>query len=414
MLVRGGRVKDLPGFRYKVIRGGLDSAGVSERRQARSSTARRRRRKNPPSRIQPRTLEPDAVHGSVLVTQLVNRLMLDGKKSVAEIMSTTPWKIASERAGKLELEVLEQAVKTVTPVLEVRSRRGRCQLPGVPIEVPQRRARTPRCAGPCRTPRPPREGNAAGSRASSWTRWNCRAARTRRRTTSTERRQANKAFAHYRWWLPVSAVATSVALDRVRNIGSWRTSTPGRPRRPGASSTTRDAPTRWRGPRGRGDDGLDGTGAGARHHHHVGGHDRVVATTASTLSIRPGTIYDGGRTQPRVLDGAVAVFDSVAGVQPQSETVAPGGPLRRAPHRVHQQDDRPAPTSTLPSSPCATAWARLGPDPSADRPGGSVRGIVDLVEMKAITYMNALGTEFSTEEIPATPSSTPRTPGTTR
>ena len=36
VLVRGGRVKDLPGFRYKVIRGGLDSAGVTERRQARS------------------------------------------------------------------------------------------------------------------------------------------------------------------------------------------------------------------------------------------------------------------------------------------------------------------------------------------------------------------------------------------
>ena len=36
VLVRGGRVRDLPGFRYKVIRGGLDSAGVTERRQARS------------------------------------------------------------------------------------------------------------------------------------------------------------------------------------------------------------------------------------------------------------------------------------------------------------------------------------------------------------------------------------------
>jgi len=39
VLVRGGRVRDLPGFRYKVIRGGLDSAGVSERRQARSKYA---------------------------------------------------------------------------------------------------------------------------------------------------------------------------------------------------------------------------------------------------------------------------------------------------------------------------------------------------------------------------------------
>ena len=42
VLVRGGRVKDLPGFRYKVIRGGLDSAGVSERRQARSKYGAKR------------------------------------------------------------------------------------------------------------------------------------------------------------------------------------------------------------------------------------------------------------------------------------------------------------------------------------------------------------------------------------
>jgi len=42
VLVRGGRVKDLPGFRYKVIRGGLDTAGVSERRQARSKYGAKR------------------------------------------------------------------------------------------------------------------------------------------------------------------------------------------------------------------------------------------------------------------------------------------------------------------------------------------------------------------------------------
>ena len=87
-------------------------------------------------------LEPDAVHGSVLVTQLVNRLMLDGKKSVAELHRLRRAEIASERAGKPELEVLEQAVKTVTPVLEVRSRRVGGANYQVPIEVPQRRART--------------------------------------------------------------------------------------------------------------------------------------------------------------------------------------------------------------------------------------------------------------------------------
>ena len=85
VLVRGGRVKDLPGVRYKVIRAALDTAGVSDRKQARSrygaesgcnAEARRdhtadRRRRIP-------------VYNSQLVQQLVNRVMNDGKKSVAE------------------------------------------------------------------------------------------------------------------------------------------------------------------------------------------------------------------------------------------------------------------------------------------------------------------------------------------
>ena len=92
--------------------------------------------------IQPRQLEPDAVHGSVLVTQLVNRLMLNGKKSVAEQMVYDALSLAAERTGRSELEVLEQAVKSVTPVLEVRSRRVGGANYQVPVEVPQRRART--------------------------------------------------------------------------------------------------------------------------------------------------------------------------------------------------------------------------------------------------------------------------------
>jgi small subunit ribosomal protein S7 len=92
--------------------------------------------------IQVRQPEPDAVHGSVLVSQLVNRLMLDGKKSIAESIVYDALAIAAERTGKPELEVLEQAVKSVTPVLEVRSRRVGGANYQVPVEVPQRRART--------------------------------------------------------------------------------------------------------------------------------------------------------------------------------------------------------------------------------------------------------------------------------
>jgi small subunit ribosomal protein S7 len=92
--------------------------------------------------IQPRTIEADAVHGSVLVAQLVNRLMLNGKKSIAERTVYDALALASEKTGKPQLEVLEQAVKSVTPVLEVRSRRVGGANYQVPVEVPQRRART--------------------------------------------------------------------------------------------------------------------------------------------------------------------------------------------------------------------------------------------------------------------------------
>ena len=91
--------------------------------------------------IQPRTIEADAVHGSVLVAQLVNRLMLNGKKSVAERTVYDALALASEKTGKPQLEVLEQAVKSVTPVLEVRSRRVGGANYQVPVEVrPVRRA----------------------------------------------------------------------------------------------------------------------------------------------------------------------------------------------------------------------------------------------------------------------------------
>jgi small subunit ribosomal protein S7 len=92
--------------------------------------------------IQPRKVEPDAVHGSLLVTQTINRVMLDGKKSVAEKIVYDALALAGEKSGKPALEVLEQAVKTVTPVLEVRSRRVGGANYQVPVEVPQRRART--------------------------------------------------------------------------------------------------------------------------------------------------------------------------------------------------------------------------------------------------------------------------------
>ena len=89
-----------------------------------------------------RELEPDPLYGSKLVSQVVNKVMLEGKKSTAEHIVYSALEKVGERTGKPPVEVLEQAVKTVTPVLEVRSRRVGGANYQVPVEVPQRRART--------------------------------------------------------------------------------------------------------------------------------------------------------------------------------------------------------------------------------------------------------------------------------
>ncbi len=92
--------------------------------------------------IQVRSTEADAVYGSQLVTQVINKVMLDGKKSIAEQIVYDALESVATKTGRPPVEVLEQAVKTVTPVLEVRSRRVGGANYQVPVEVPQRRART--------------------------------------------------------------------------------------------------------------------------------------------------------------------------------------------------------------------------------------------------------------------------------
>src|SRR3954462_16044257 len=89
-----------------------------------------------------RKIEPDAVHRSRLVQQVINKVMLDGKKSVAEKIVYDALAIIGERTGKDPVEQLELSIKSLTPVLEVRSRRVGGANYQVPVEVPSRRART--------------------------------------------------------------------------------------------------------------------------------------------------------------------------------------------------------------------------------------------------------------------------------
>ena len=147
-----------------------------------------------------RTIEPDAIHRSRLVQQVVNRVMLDGKKSTAERIVYDALAVVGERSGRNPTDVLDEAITELTPVLEVRSRRVGGATYQVPVEVPQRRART------------------------LAVRWLIDFARNRNEKAMSERlareimdaasqqggaykrkddiyrmAQANKAFAHYRW-----------------------------------------------------------------------------------------------------------------------------------------------------------------------------------------------------------------------
>ena len=82
------------------------------------------------------------MHGSRLVQQVINKVMVDGKKSLAERIVYDALEILSRRTSQPPVEALETSVKALTPVLEVRSRRVGGATYQVPVEVPARRART--------------------------------------------------------------------------------------------------------------------------------------------------------------------------------------------------------------------------------------------------------------------------------
>ena len=147
-----------------------------------------------------RVIQPDAKYDSVLLAQMINKLMQRGKKSVAERVVYDAFDLIEERMHRPPLEIFEQAVQNTTPILEVKPRRVGGATYQVPVEV------------------------RSGRRVSLALRWLVQAARTRPGKTITDRfanevmdaarntgvavkrredthrmAEANKAFAHYRW-----------------------------------------------------------------------------------------------------------------------------------------------------------------------------------------------------------------------
>ncbi|GAV21754.1 30S ribosomal protein S7 [Carboxydothermus pertinax] len=147
-----------------------------------------------------RDVLPDPVYGSKLVTKLINKTMVDGKKSLAEKICYRAFEIIREKTGKDPLEVFEEAMKNVMPVVEVRPRRVGGANYQVPMEVrPERRqslalrwivnyARE-------RSGRSMEEKLAAEIMDAA----NGVGAAVKKKEDTHKMAEANKAFAHYRW-----------------------------------------------------------------------------------------------------------------------------------------------------------------------------------------------------------------------
>jgi small subunit ribosomal protein S7 len=147
-----------------------------------------------------RPIEADPMYGSKLVQQLINKVMVDGKKSLAEKIVYDALEVLSKRTNQDPVPALEESIKAVTPVLEVRSRRVGGATYQVPVEVPQRRARTLAVRWLVEFARARREKSMAERLAGELVDAQSQQGGAFKRKDDIFRMaQANKAFAHYRW-----------------------------------------------------------------------------------------------------------------------------------------------------------------------------------------------------------------------
>ena len=147
-----------------------------------------------------RTIESDAMYGSRLVQQVINKVMVDGKKSTAERIVYDALDILAKRVGNEPVPALEESIKALTPVLEVRSRRVGGATYQVPVEVPQARARTLAVRWLIEFARARREKSMAERLAGELSDAQSQQGGAFKRKDDIYRMaKANQAFAHYRW-----------------------------------------------------------------------------------------------------------------------------------------------------------------------------------------------------------------------
>ncbi len=150
--------------------------------------------------IAKRDVLPDPLYGDKVVTRLINNIMLDGKKGVAQKIVYDAFDIIREQTGKEPVEVFMQAMENIMPVLEVKARRVGGATYQVPMEVrPERRQtlglRWLTTYSRARSERTMRERLANEILDAT----NNMGGAVKKREDTHKMAEANKAFAHYRW-----------------------------------------------------------------------------------------------------------------------------------------------------------------------------------------------------------------------
>ncbi len=154
-------------------------------------------RKGPAPR---RELMPDPIYGSVLVTQLVNKILLEGKRTVAERIVYDALTIVETKSGSEPLGLLKRAIENVKPQLMVKSRRVGGATYQDPVEVRPRQANTLAIRWVVGYSRQRREKTMAERLANELLdAGNGLGASVKRREDVHKMAESNKAFAHYRW-----------------------------------------------------------------------------------------------------------------------------------------------------------------------------------------------------------------------
>ena len=147
-----------------------------------------------------RDVLPDPIYGSRVVTKLVNQIMLDGKKGIAQSIVYDAFEIIKEKTGQDAMEVFNQAMANVMPLLEVKARRVGGSNYQVPIEIRPERRQTLAIRWIVINTRKRSEREMSLKLANELIdAMNNTGGSVKKKDDTHRMAEANKAFAHYRW-----------------------------------------------------------------------------------------------------------------------------------------------------------------------------------------------------------------------